>query len=141
MAEGLGGLGALLERLERYAESHPGVRYRRLQAERGAVGVGGLRVPPEALKDGATQDVVFRIARCRGFGTLHRGERRRQVAALDVDARQRDGEVGLRRIGGEAVLQQPAGVFQLAALEVERDQSLACAAVPGIELEGGRERF
>ena len=87
-------------------------------------------MPSQALKDGAAQDVVFRVVRCRGFGTLHRGERCRQVAALDVDARQRDGEVGLRRIGGEAVLQQPLGIFQLATLEIERDQRLAGARTP-----------
>ena len=55
VAESLSCLRLLLQRLERNSEPHPRLRHGTLHAERSAVGVGGLRVPAQALQDSAAK--------------------------------------------------------------------------------------
>jgi hypothetical protein len=133
--EGFRRSGPLLQRLERDAQAQPGVRDRRLHGEPGAVSLRGFRVAAEPLQDRAAQDMELGMVRRRGGGCVERVQRADRIAALDVDARERDGEIGLRHVEREPVLQELARRFELAALESERDERLPRRLVPRLDLD------
>src|SRR5207237_8643277 len=76
----------------------------------------------------------------RGRGVIEHLERGRQAAALDMDASERDGEIGLFRVHDQTFLQQPRGLVELAAFELERCKRLTRALMAGVSAQRAHER-